>query len=167
MRIYGQRFGELTTACCSWTNDQRDYFEQPSEVGLRASLQTANRPGPRCRVESGESIPTHLSMANEKGLPNAIDTDNYANSSPISATQTLHPNDARDGRDGRYIDRKGKGSTVPRKPVPLDVAGRPSEDESATSGAMDRKVSMSSNGSVTGDDDGYVAVNLEDRRASR
>ena len=71
-----------------------------------------------------------------------------------SASATLHPDVA---RGGKYLDRKGKGSTVPRRPIETGRAGG-----EFSVGMDERKVSMSSNGSVRGDEDGYVAVSLED-----
>jgi len=98
-----------------------------------------------------------------------MEDDAYSTiSSSPNLAQSLHPNDANHGQDGRNLDRKGKGSTVPRKPVPHETnSGVLGKTEFGSVEMANRKVSMSSNGSVMGDDDGYVAVSLEDRRVSR
>lgn len=78
-----------------------------------------------------------------------VSDDPYAESIPSPSSARLHPDDAKDGRDARYTDRKGKGSTVPRRAVHPAALNQ-------------RAMSVSSNGSENGDEEGYVAVNLEE-----
>ena len=81
-----------------------------------------------------------------------MDDDPYLDSPPVSAS--LHPNDAFQ----LPPDRKGK---APVRPPGL-------EKDEGTKARMDRVVSTSSIGSIrNGEEDGYVAVDLQDRSATR